>query len=167
MTPPDPRRTLGAKWPGVRIWVRWMPEHYARTVWADDGPFIELAPDLGPEQQAMSLAHELAHLELGRPCRSFCDTNEREAVAWTARYLIPDIEPLGRLLQRHDVVDTARRLGLPPEAVTDRLAAMTPAEVEAIAPLLEGGTDTTPGRLAASPRRFEAGTHPCKVRRPE
>lgn len=166
MSTPDPRVTLKDKWPEVKVFIRWMPDYFGRTIWADDGPLIEIAADLGIEQQTMTLAHELAHLELGKPCRSFCRDNEQEAVAWTARYLIPDIAPLGRLLARQDVATAAAKLGLPAAAVTDRLAFMTPAEIDTIAPLLQGSIDTeVPARAAASPRRSAPEPHPCRLRR--
>lgn len=148
---PDPRYTLSREWPDVRIFVRYMPDRWGLTTWTDDGAIIELAHDLDPERQRYVLAHELGHLVAGKPCRSFCEDNERDVVAWTARYLMPSITKLGNLLRASDVADVARKLRLPPEAVMDRLAHMTPAETEELGTLLER-CKTEPGRMAAAER---------------
>lgn len=160
---PDPRYTLRTEWPEVKVYVRWMPDRWALTTWTETGPIIELAPDMGREQQIATLAHELGHLTLGRPCKSFCEDNEREVVAWTARYLIPDVKPLGELLGSMDVASAAHELGLPPEVVLDRLAGLRPAEIKSIAPKLRGETDpSAPRQLAAFARRTKPRSHSCR-----
>ena len=160
MGTPDPRHTLRTEWPEVRIWARWMPDRYGLTTWTEKGPVIELACDLGPEQQALTLAHELAHLELGEPCESYCTANEAEAVAWAAKFLLPDVTVLGKLLARMDVEAAAAKLGVPADAVLDRLASMSPAETDTIASHLKAATSPK-GRMTASPRRGSAPPHRC------
>ena len=161
MGTPDPRYTLRTEWPEVKVYARWMPDRWALTTWTDSGAYIELALDLGAEQQLFSLAHELGHLTLGAPCRSFCERNEREVVAWTARYLIPDVKPLAELLAKHDIAGAADALGLPPEAVYDRLACMTAYEQDQMAALVPAVRAAT-GRMSAYPRRPAGRPHHCE-----
>lgn len=163
MDRPDPRDKLSSEWPEVKLYARWMPDRWALTTWTDAGPIIELAVDLGPEQQAATLAHEIMHLELGAPCRSFCDANEREAVAMTARYLLPDLDRLGELLGRGDVRTAAAQLGVPSDIVLDRLAHLTPAETDTISTHLKTVRAEPAGNMAAH-RRTAPPQHHCKKR---
>ena len=125
MTIASPRAYLAEHWPNVKIYLRVLPGgHWGRTVWTDDGPEIYLRADLGRIARRVTLAHEIGHLELGPPEPGDEDDNERDAVAWAARFLLPDIAALGRVLAPHDVGEAARRLMVTKTVLLDRLDLM-------------------------------------------
>ncbi|HEU5008810.1 MAG TPA: ImmA/IrrE family metallo-endopeptidase, partial [Jatrophihabitantaceae bacterium] len=117
--------------------------------------------DLGPVQQRCTLAHELHHLEFGRPCGSFCDDNEREVVEATARWLLPDLAPVGAALRTQDVEAAARDLGVTRQVLADRLCTLTEHEEIELAAMLTPATDAGDVRAAHGPRRHLRQVPPC------
>lgn len=144
----DPWQTLATYWPKVNVFIRVLSDVWGQTIWPDRGPaYIELAHDLGPIQQRCTLAHELHHLEFGRPCTSFCGDNEREVCEATARWLLPDLEVVGNALAVHDVATAAGELSVTRKVLTDRLSSLGEREEDELGRLLK--SSTRPGRSSA------------------
>ena len=166
MRDPDPWTALGEAYPGTEVHYRHLPDRWGQTLWLEDGTVrIELALDLDYVQQRCTLAHELHHLIAGRPCVALCDTNEREVVEATARWLLPDLAELGGLLRRLDAARAAARLDVTVDVVNDRVVTLTPAERETLAGILGPGTDAPATRAAHGARRNPPPPHRCGVRR--
>lgn len=126
---PSPRLYLAEHWPGVRVFYRVLDRgHWGRTVWTPEGPVIYLRCDLGPIARRVTLSHEIGHLELGPP--DDLDENERQAVKWTARFLLPDVKEFARTLAEHDERQAAKRLQVTRTVLLDRIDAMTEDERE-------------------------------------
>jgi hypothetical protein len=151
-TPPDPWAALANDYPRVKVFIRIMPDKFGQTIWDGSCPYIELAHDLGPIQQRATLVHEMMHIDRGRPCSAFCGVNEREVVEATARWLLPDVGPIGRALAEFDLADAALALGVPQRVLADRLACMTDSETRELGPALRVGT-SEPAKAAARQRQ--------------
>lgn len=155
----DPWRALATSWPWIPVYVRRLPDVWGQTIWPDSGkPYIELAHDLGPIQQRCTLAHEMHHLEAGRPCRSLCDRDEREVREATARWLLPDLAPVGGTLASAAVPAAAERLNVTTQVLVDRLASLTEVEEAELAAMLPASSGSVAGRARAAdgPRRCTA-----------
>ena len=156
VTPRDPLATLESDFPWVDIFIRRLPDVYGQTVWSGAKPHIELAADLGPIVQRVTLAHELQHLVAGRPCTSFCGDNERDVVDATARWLLPDVIEIGAALAGRTLREAATALLVTTDVLLQRLSSMSDTEHAELHLILPGGTDRPPGsvRAAYGPRRI-------------
>lgn len=161
----NPWHALKTEWPRVRVYVRYSPDRWGQTIWPDTGsPYIELAHDLGRIQRRCTVAHELHHLAVGKPCASFCDTNERRVVEDTARWLLPDLADVGRALAEHDMETAAELLSVTVEVLNDRLDTMTAAEEKELGALLAESSDSGLQAAHGAPRRTVDPPARCKGR---
>lgn len=168
MSDRDPLATLGTDWPWIKVYVRQMPDKFGQTVWSGPNgqPFIEIAGDIGPIQQRVTLAHEMHHLVAGKPCTSFCGQNERDVVKATAEWLLPDLDELGAALRTLDMAAAARKLRVTVDVIADRLAGLSESETERLTALLSPATDGQgAARVGHGPRRPVEPEHRCKMRR--
>jgi hypothetical protein len=164
----DPLATLGAEWPWIKVYVRRMDDKFGQTIWTGPNgqPYIEIAGDIGPIQQRVTLAHEMHHLVAGAPCTSFCGQNEREVVKATAEWLLPDLDELGAILRDHDMASAARELRVTTDVIADRLAGLSESDTARLTTLLSPATDgPVTARVGHGPRRPIDPEHRCKLRR--
>lgn len=161
---PNPWHALASDWPKVPIFIRVLPDKWGQTIWEGDRASIELAHDLGPVQQRCTLAHELHHLEAGKPCSSFCGINERDVVEATARWLLPDLAVIGRALASADMARAADRLDVTVTVLNDRLVCLSEMEQRKLATLIKQGSEGGGTRAANEARRSTSRPpHRCKV----
>lgn len=122
----DPWLYLDEHFPDAKVLVRFLPHgQWGRVEWTDP-PTITLRANLGPIARRTTLWHEIGHLEL--------DTNdEQPVIEWTARWLLRDIEEVGRLLSTMDVRDAARELRVTRCLLLKRLNCMDAAEEQRLA----------------------------------
>lgn len=134
---PDPWKELRDRWPRVGLFVDALEDDlWGYTDWAGEFPSIILAFDLGRVQRRCTLAHEIQHLEYGKPCRPECPDDEERVIAATARWLLPDLAAVGRALVGRDVWSAAAVLDVTRTVLMDRLEHLTDAERVELARLL-------------------------------
>lgn len=102
---------------------------YAMTNWyPHGGRSVTLHYRLTEVQRRAALVHEMHHLAAGGVCRSRCPQQEAVVVAETARWLIPDVAELAERLRTMSIAYVAAQYLVPRHLISDRLAALTPAE---------------------------------------
>jgi hypothetical protein len=135
---PDPWRYLRSKLPSVPVFTGVLEDGvWGLTEWTERGPEIHLAFDLGATARRCTLAHEIQHVEYGKPCRDECDEDEQRVVAATARWLLPDLSAVAGAITARDVRDAAKMLGVTRRVLCDRLSCLTEAETGQLRELLE------------------------------
>lgn len=128
---PDPWRRAGDEWSSVQIVYRDLPSQVRRaeTRWLRGDPVaIVLDRGLNQRERRCSLAHELEHLDRGQPCGTLRATIEARVCADTARYLLPDLEVIGKTLAVYDARQTAVDLWVTYKVLIDRLNALSDEE---------------------------------------
>jgi hypothetical protein len=88
-----------------------------------------LAFDLGRIQRRCTLAHELHHVIKGEPCTPLCPDDEADVIEQTARFLLPDLEPVADALSRLDLERAAEALNVTRNVLLDRLDGFTEPEL--------------------------------------
>ncbi|WP_256970899.1 ImmA/IrrE family metallo-endopeptidase [Cellulomonas iranensis] len=118
-----PWRRLRAM-PHVRLVWRRLPGVLGLT---DGRSVVVLHPDQSQAQRRCTLAHELAHIELGH-VGGCTPAQEREVRALVARRLVPDDALLAAWRWTRHPRELADELGVDVATVLDRLAGLDEAE---------------------------------------
>lgn len=128
---PNPWRRAADDWPHIQIVRRDLGDRTRRgeTRWLNGEPIaIALHTCLNQRERRSTLAHELEHLDRGQPCGTLRAAIEARVRAATARYLIPDVEHLGRTLSIYDLRQAAVELWVTYPVLIDRLNHLSDAE---------------------------------------
>jgi Zn-dependent peptidase ImmA (M78 family) len=128
MTTPDPWTRAGDEWAHIQI-VRMdlgNRHRHGETRWLNGRPVaIVLNSCLNQRERRCTLAHEIEHLERGQPCGSLRAVIEARVCADTARYLLPDLEQIGKTLAVYDLRQAAAELWVTYKVLIDRLNGLT------------------------------------------
>lgn len=148
----DPWMYLMERHPDVRVRLL-PPSHlgtrWGQTLWHGGVPEIHLAFDLGKIQRRCTLAHELHHVIKGEPCAPLCPDDEADVVEQTARFLLPDLDIIAVTLAKHDLEQSAERLGVTRNVLCDRLDSMTEPELVQFNTLMRDLCEQPPAGSAA------------------
>lgn len=133
MTTYCPWQDLDDRHPGV--YVDCHDLHPARAAWIPDAAVILIDRRLRKDERRSTLAHEIAHIDLGhRPGRPswFDKRQEREASRLAASRLVTVDALIGALLWCRDDREIAAMLQVDIPTVVTRREALTPNEVATI-----------------------------------
>lgn len=134
---PDPWAQLNESWPSVEVHIANLANQWGLTVWSATGATIYLSHILGRLERRVVLAHEVQHLERGRPCASLSRLDELRVVAATARWLLPDFAEVCEKLAELDLREAAEQLHVTRRVLTDRLDDMNAAERQMLGGVIE------------------------------
>ena len=115
----------------VALTMRPLPTGTSAYVDFDDG-HIYIDTSLLQRERNDALAHELTHLERGRPVARFEDAEERAVNEEVARRLIPLDELVQALRWSRNPTELAEDLNCTESTVLTRLARLTPDEARSI-----------------------------------
>ena len=127
---PHPWRKLADDWPHVDVRYERLPSHrWGVTRWMSDGTVhIALNDRLNQVERRCTIAHGLHHLARGMPCGTLRAGIEARVIAETARYLLPDLDRIGRTLAVYDLRTAAEELWVTRRVLIDRLNGLTDDE---------------------------------------
>lgn len=129
----NPWQRLVEDWPQIRVEHEdtGSPYRHGVTHWADGTPIrVVLHKALSQVQRRCALAHELEHLDRGRPCESLRASIERRVLRDTARYLLPDLGIVGAALTVYSLRQAAAELWVTFPVLVDRLNHLSAKEAE-------------------------------------
>lgn len=127
----NPYEYLLEVFPDVEVKAANLGDLWGLTEWDQQGhPTIFLALDLGAIARRCVLAHEIRHVHRGAPCQALCPMDEADCREDTARWLLPDIEQLGRMMSRLSLAQAAERLQVVPAIIDDRVDNFTEQELD-------------------------------------
>lgn len=122
MTTPHPWRAIPE---GVHVHIVELPDGIRG---ATDGINVWLSRRLGQRDRRSTLAHELRHLDAGHTSRQPPAVEKLIRTA-TARWLLPDIVPIGEALAwAHSLEEAAEELWVSTRTLRDRLEHLHPSE---------------------------------------
>lgn len=126
---PNPWDRLGSDWPEIPVRYATLGGPWGLTRWINGRPReIVLNCELTQVQRRVTIAHECEHLDRGMPCASLQASIEQRVLSATARYLIPDLEVLGRTVAVYDLHRAAEELWVTFPVVVDRLNGLSDEE---------------------------------------